>query len=438
LISPTRLSIWATAAGVPVCLLVGVLLPQLWFAGLAWPCAVLILTLADALIGASPRGAVLDVAMPKTAAVGGDADAKIAVTIRGGLTPRWCEVALDGNPLLLMSDEGRLWLELDGGIGEAVLPGVAVRRGAARIEKLWMRWTGPLGLTWKQVQRAAALRTLILPDVRPVRESGARIFERHALQGLLSQIDRGDGVDFDALVEYRSGMDRRAIDWKQSARHLKLHAKEYRSERNNQIVFAVDCGRQMSEPVAGLPRVDRAVSAILLSAWIALKLGDRVALHAFDSRPRIASGLISGTAAFPELQSLAADVDYGSDETNYMFALTNLATILKRRSMIVLFTEFTDLTSAEFMVRAAARLVETHLLLVVVFRDDELEGLVDAEPQSADDVTRAVTAAALLRDRHLVLLRLRHLGAHVIESPHDQVAEQLVAAYVDLKRRDLL
>lgn len=438
MISPTRLSIWATAAGVPVCLLVGVLLPRLWFAGLAWPFAILGLTLVDALIGASPRRATLDVTMPKTAPVGGDADAAITVKIAGGAVPRWCEVALEGDPLLTMSDEGRQWIALEGGAGEAVLPIVAIRRGTARVERLWLRWTGPLGLVWKQTQRATSLRTLILPDVRPVRENGARIFERHALQGLLSQIDRGDGADFDALVEFRSGMDRRAIDWKQSARHLKLHAKEYRSERNSQIVFAVDCGRQMSEPVAGLPRVDRAVSAMLLTAWIVLKLGDRVALHAFDSRPRIASGLISGTAAFPELQGLAADIDYGSDETNYTFALTKLTTALKRRSMIVLFTEFTDLTSAEFMVRAAARLVETHLLLVVVFRDDELEGLIDAAPESADDVTRAVTAAALLRDRQLVLLRLRHLGAHVIESPYGQVAERLVAAYVDLKRRDLL
>jgi uncharacterized protein (DUF58 family) len=376
--------------------------------------------------------------MPKTAPVGGDADAAIAVVVAGRSAPGWCEVALDGEPLLLMADEGRLWLPLDQGRGEAVLPILAIRRGTARIDRLWLRWRGPLGLTWKQARHSVALHTLILPDVRPVRESGARIFERHAMQGLLAQVDRGDGADFDALVEFRSGMDRRAIDWKQSARHLKLHAKEYRSERNSQIVFALDCGRQMSEPVAGLPRIDRVVSAMLLTAWIVLKLGDRVALHAFDSRPRIASGLIGGSAAFPELQRLAADVDYGSDETNYTFALTNLTTLLKRRSMIVLFTEFTDLTAAEFMVRAAARLVETHLLLVVVLRDEELEALVEKEPRSADDVTRAVTAAALLRDRQLVLMRLRHLGAHVIESPHAEVAERLIAAYVDLKRRDAL
>src|SRR3546814_15041776 len=109
-------------------------------------------------------------------------------------------------------------------------------------------------------------------------------------------MNRGDGSDFDALVEFRAGMDRRAIDWKQSARHLKLHAKEFRTERNNQIVFAIDAGRQMTDPIAGLPRLDRAVSAVLQNAWVALKLGDRASLFAFDSRPRLASGFVPGRA----------------------------------------------------------------------------------------------------------------------------------------------
>lgn len=278
----------------------------------------------------------------------------------------------------------------------------------------------------------------ILPDIRAVQESAARIFERHALQGLMAQIERGEGADFEALVEFQTGMDRRAIAWKQSARHVKLHAKEFRTERNSQIVFAVDAGRQMCEPVAGLPRIDRAVSAILLNAWVALKLGDRVALDSFDSRPRLASGLITGTRAFTELQRLAARIDYSGEETNYTFALTSLATRLTRRSMIVLFTEFTDLTSAEFLVRAAQRLLRTHLLLVVVLRDDELDELAGRRPDTPEDVTRAVTAAALLRERLLVLTRLRHMGAHVIEAGHDEVGEALVAGYLDIKRRNLL
>jgi uncharacterized protein (DUF58 family) len=360
------------------------------------------------------------------------------VHIHGSGAPRSAQVAMAGNSLLGLEDDGRLWIPLESGQGAALMPLVALRRGMARLEAVWLRWRGPLGLVWKQRRIALDGSFPILPDVRPVRERGAQIFQRHAVNGLIAQVDRGDGADFDALVEFRSGMDRRAIDWKQSARHLKLHAKEYRSERNNQIVFAVDAGRQMSEPVGGLPRIDRAVSAMLLTAWVALKLGDRVALNAFDSRPRIASGLISGVPAFAELQRLAAAIDYSTEETNYTFALTTLATRLTRRSMIVLFTEFTDLTSADFMVRAAARIVEKHLLLVVVLRDEEVEAIADRLPETPEDVTRAVTAAALLRDRRLALARLQHLGVHVIESEYDKVGERLVTGYVDLKRRNLL
>ena len=104
----------------------------------------------------------------------------------------------------------------------------------------------------------------------------------------------------------------------------------------------------------------------------------------------------------------------------------------------MLFTEFTDLTSVDFLVRAARRIVQTHLLLVVVLRDEELEAISGAYPERPDDVTRAVTAAALLKDRRLALTRLQHLGVHLIESEHDRVGERLLAGYVDLKRRNLL
>jgi uncharacterized protein (DUF58 family) len=438
LIYPTRGAIVAAGAGAPVALLIAVLLPDRWYAGLAWPAAVLILCLVDALTGPRVGKAAIRIDLPRTASVGGDIDARVTVAIAGSPPPATCEIALAAGPLVEVVDDGRAALSLEAGQGSLTVPLLAIRRGTAQVDRLWLRWRGTLGLVWKQREIACDAQTAILPDIRPVHERGVQIFERQALQGLIAQLDRGDGADFDALVEFRSGMDRRAIDWKQSARHLKLRAKEFRSERNSQLIFAVDSGRLMSEPVAGLPRIDRAVSAMLLAAWIALKLGDRVGIHAFDSQPRLSSGLVSGSAAFAELQRLAATIDYSGEETNHSFALTRLATLLHRRSMIVLLTEITDPTSADFMIRAVQRLVEKHLLLVVVLRDEELEAIVEQAPDTADDVTRAVTAQALLRERAIVLGRLRHLGVHVVDSPHDQVADRLAAAYVDLKRRDLL
>jgi uncharacterized protein (DUF58 family) len=335
-------------------------------------------------------------------------------------------------------DDGRAHIPLEDGSGAVFLPLRMLRRGFARFEQLSVRWTGPLGLIWQQAAITLDQAFPILPDLRPVHDRGAAIMNRYALEGMIAQLTRGEGSDFDALVEYRPGMDRRSIDWKQSGRHGKLLSKQYRTERNNQIVFAIDSGRQMSEPVAGLPRIDRCLSAMLLTGWIALKLGDRVALNAFDSKPRLASGLVSGSGGFAELQRVAAEIDYSGEETNYTYALTTLAARLSRRSMIILFTEFTDAISAEFLVRAVRRLVESHLLLVVVLRDEELEAIAAREPEESDDVTRAITASSLLKERRVVISSLQHLGVHVIESDHDKVSEQLVAGYLDLKRRNLL
>lgn len=436
MIYPTRWAVLATAAGAPFALAVAAIMPDRWHIALAWPLAVLLLCAFDAY--RCMGSAFATIGLPDHAFVGETRDCLLSVAIDAAAPPSVAQVAVQASPLVSADDDGVARVSLDRGRGATWLPLQMLRRGKARFERLWIRWTGPLGLIWRQKDIALEQAFPILPDLRPVHDRGAAIISRYALEGLIAQLYRGEGSDFDALVEFRPGMDKRSIDWKQSGRHVKLLSKQYRTERNNQIVFAIDSGRQMSEPIAGLPRVDRCVSAALLTSWIALKLGDRVAINAFDSKPRVTSGFVSGGSAFGELQRVAAEIDYSGDETNYTFALTTLGAHLSRRSMIILFTEFTDEISADFLVRAVRRLVETHLVLVIVLRDEELHSLASAEPVEVDDVTRAITATSLLKAQRVVTTALRHLGVHVIESEHDRVGERLVNGYLDLKKRNLL
>jgi uncharacterized protein (DUF58 family) len=314
----------------------------------------------------------------------------------------------------------------------------AIRRGPAMLETAWVRWAGPFGLIWRQSELRVDKAIAVIPDIRPARAEALRLFRRDMPIGETVQIDRGVGSEFQALAEFRAGMDRRAIDWKRSAHHSKLLAKEYRIERNNEIVFAVDCGRLMCEPVEGLPKVDRAVTAALSAAFVALKLGDKVSLFGFDSRPRVSSGAVAGAGSFGVFQNLAAQIDYSTDETNYTFALTTLGAKLVRRSFILIFTDFADPTSAELMLKSVGRLAQKHLILFVLMRDVELEEMIAAPPDDAKDVSRAVTAASLLRERRIVIARLQRLGVHVIEAPHARLGTDLVNAYLDMKRRDLV
>lgn len=434
MIYPTRRAVLLMALGAVVALAVAALFPARWYLALAWPIGLAMLIMMDAWRTRGPLA--IDVAWPASAYVGEAREAELALRIGSG--PDRAEVALARSPLITQADDGRMTIPLASGAGTAKHALTMVRRGRALFDRLWLRWSGPLGLVWRQRELPRGDSLHILPDLRPTHRHGIRLFERYAAEGALKQLLRGEGSDFDALVEFRAGMDRRSIDWKSSARATKLLARQYHGEKNNQIVFALDCGRQMAEPVGGIARLDRVISAALLTGWLALRFGDRVALHAFDSKPRLTSGLVSGAGAFAELQRLAASIDYGDDETNYTYALTELNARLSRRSLVILFTEVTDRISARFLLTSIRLLIRKHLVLVVMLRDDELEGFAEADPVDADDVTRAITAASLLKERQEVVAELRQLGIDVLETPFEDVAPQIAEAYLRIKRRDRL
>ena len=105
---------------------------------------------------------------------------------------------------------------------------------------------------------------------------------------------------------------------------------------------------------------------------------------------------------------------------------------------MVVFTDFADATSAELMIENVARLMRTHLVLFVVFRDEELESLVTREPREPEDVTRAVIAEQLLAQRSSVTVRLKRMGAQIVDAPAEGLADGLLNSYLDVKRRGLI
>ena len=199
-------------------------------------------------------------------------------------------------------------------------------------------------------------------------------------------------------------------------------------------MLAIDSGRLMCEPVKGQPRIDRAVQASLLLAYVGLKLGDRVGLFVFDERPRIQSGFVAGAGAFPLMQRLATRIDYSIAETNFTLGLTELGAKLARRAIVVVFTDFVDTTSAELMMENVGRLLDRHFVIFVLFRDDELDSLVESEPKTATDVTRAVIAESMIRERDIVLERLRRMGVEIVDVPVERIASGLLDVYLALKR----
>ena len=436
MIYPTRRAVLAVAAGAPLALVAGSVAEPLWAVGLVWAGGLLLMMTLDAMLGGARDRLTLEPLSPLSAAVARAGAARFVARFEGA-APRTVEAALAAGERLGLESRTSI-AEVRDGAAEIVVAFTPHRRGLVKLESLWLRWRGPLGLIWKQKTFALDYNLAITTDLQWARDEAVRLFARNALFGAKAQIEIGEGSEFHALRDFQAGMDRRAVDWKQSARHAALLAKEFRTERNHNVVMAMDCGRAMSEPVDGAPRIDRAIHGALLLAHACLRSGDRAGLFAFDSAPRLSTGAVGGPNAFMVLQQMAGRIDYSAEETNYTLGLSVLAGELQRRSLVVVFTDFTDQTAAQLMIESVGRLVGRHLIMFVVLKDEELEGMVAAEPKAPEDVSRAVFAASLLRERELVISRLRRLGVHIVETPADRIGPEVINAYLDLKRRDLL
>jgi uncharacterized protein (DUF58 family) len=437
IVTPTERAAWIAAGLAPVAVVIAASAPGAWVAAPVLGGILLALIAIDALLIGKVEGweirtaEDIEVGQPST----------LAITARfARRQPSRAEAALACDPRL--ADEGRVTLTLapepygEGWRGEATL--TPTRRGTAVVERAWIRWTGPLGLGARQFDYPLEKPVRIWPDLSAVRSPDLQTFLRNAQIGLIARRIRGEGTQFEALSEYEPGMDRRRIDWKASARHTRLFARENESERNNQIVFAFDCGQAMCETVDGLPRIDRAVSAALTCGYVALKGGDKVALFGFARRPQIMTPFIGDARAFHRLQSAAAGLDYEAVEPNFTLALATLTAKLQRRSLVVIFSDFADPTAAELMVESLGRLVHKHLVLFVTMTDSEVEELIAAPPGDIGALARAVTADSLAQQRKLVMTRLRRLGIDVLEAPWQTIGPRLIDRYLAIRSSEAI
>ncbi|WP_229804433.1 DUF58 domain-containing protein [Neogemmobacter tilapiae] len=322
--------------------------------------------------------------------------------------------------------------------GRAKIRFRAVRRGIWRLDNLWLRWPSRLSLFEFGAKLGMAVAVRVVPNVRPVQSGQITTTVMSTLYGVKENRAIGEGSEFHQLRDFVKGMDVKTIDWKRSARRRALVARELRAERNHHVILALDNGYLMREEIAGLPKIDHATTAALSVAWAAAIGGDLVGYFSYDARPRIFVSPQPGRQAFARLRSWTADLSYVGRETNHTLALTELNARTPKRSLIIVFTDFIDTTSAALMVENIGLLAKRHLVIFVTLRDPETEALIETGPEDLDGVASLVAANQAIVERRLVLEQLTRMGVTIVDAKPGMVTAQLISAYLEIKARDLI
>lgn len=309
-----------------------------------------------------------------------------------------------------------------------------LKRGDARFGSISLRILSPLKLWQHRIDRDNGETVKVYPNFRSI--SHFRTLGMHqqiGQMGIHVMQRRGQGLDFHQLREFREGDSINQIDWKATARIRKPIAREYQDERDQDIIFILDCGRRMHARDGQLNHFDHVLNAFLLTSHVALRQGDAVGLMTFAGSERWISPL-KGQHSVNTLLNQVYDLHSSTDTSDFSQAAQRLLNKHRKRSLVILVTNLHE-EDADDLKPAIQLLAKQHLVMVANLREQFLD---DMEHKPIHNFESALDFAATFEfnlRRHRLLESLRKQGVFVADALPHLLHIDLINEYLALKRR---
>ncbi len=310
-------------------------------------------------------------------------------------------------------------------------------RGPVAFTECHVRHASPLGLWWRSYRAGGRRESRVYPDYVPiVRYTLLAMSNRESQMGIVAKNRVGQSREFHQLREYQDGDVLSQVDWKATARRSQLVSREYREQRDQTLVFLLDCGRRMRTRDGNLPQFDHCLNATLLLSYIALRQGDKVGVMGFGGTSRWLAP-VKGQHSMAGILNHLYDYECTAAPSDFNEAAERLMARQGRRALVVILTNLRTEDSSHLL--APLRLLRRrHLVVVASLREKSVVERVNAPVARFDDALFAAAGQGYLAERQAFLATLRDHGVLTLDETADGLPAALANAYLDIKRRGAL
>lgn len=317
--------------------------------------------------------------------------------------------------------------------GTAVRPFsiVPTQLGTLEWEPVHTRSLGRLGLAWWPRRVDIRGTVHVVPFHLQHQERGVGVQDL----GERSQKVAGTGKELLWLREYRQGDPLRAIDWKATARRDRHIVRVLTEEQHLELMLLIDAGRASSLQAGSLTRLHHFANVAARLAEKAVRHGDEVGLVIFAERPLRVLPPVKGHAGLVQVRSLLAAMRPSPREANPLPATLAARGLLRRRTLVVTFTETDDSDATGQLLQATSLLSPKHLPLVAGIIDPAVAALHHAPAQDWLDPYYAFAAAESLQAARRNALHLQRMGAQVAVTKPERLDEAVLTYYQRLRDR---
>ena len=312
-------------------------------------------------------------------------------------------------------------------------------RGEFKFGKLHLKYKSRWGLLW--LVRALPIETpvKVFPDLRTLRKMRVKYSRSQGAGELQKRRMGAEGTQFEGLRTYFTGDDVKKMDWKATARLDMPVVRTFTHEVEQPVLVLLDAGRKMQTVVKDLTKFDWALNAALSFSGVAIDRGDQVAVGVFSNREILPARFGMGKKHLKRLLDDLCDVQPEGVEPDYEEMMLQFSRTLKRRSMIVLFTDLIDPMASRALIRNVRTFSKHHLLLIVTLSDTELLAQARRHPNDSYEAYQIGVTQDLLEIRRKSLLELTKAhGAVVIDTPPDLMDQSLINHYLAIKLKNKL
>ncbi|HUS40962.1 MAG: DUF58 domain-containing protein [Pirellulales bacterium] len=182
----------------------------------------------------------------------------------------------------------------------------------------------------------------------------AQFIVKGFLQGLHASPYHGFSVEFSEHRKYTPGDDPADIDWLVYAKTDKYYVKKFEAETNISGYLVMDLSRSMAYTYRQeMTKFEYSICLAAAMAYLMIHQQDPVGLITFDRKVRDSLAPKSKRKQLGNLLSLLAKLE-PQGETDIAHSITQIAAMLKHRSLVMLFTDL--FAEPEPVLRALHRL----------------------------------------------------------------------------------
>jgi uncharacterized protein (DUF58 family) len=186
------------------------------------------------------------------------------------------------------------------------------------------------------------------------------------MQGDFHSVFKGSGLEFDDVRPYQYGDDIRTIDWNVSAKGHGTFVKTFREEKEQTVFFILDVSASEDIGSPGTTKADIGKEICGVLALSAVKESSHVGLICFSDQKEKYLKPTKGSAQAYEIIYTLIRLKPQSHRTNLSKAFAFALNMIKRRSVVILISDFIDEEDYFQNLKALAR---RHDLVIIHISD---------------------------------------------------------------------